>query len=165
MRKLVEKNVSIQRRKISFGEAVKQFEEEQQQDKYNLLRFRNPPTIVTYFCDGFSDLAYGPLADRTGILSLFKLIPYEPGFVIQFPERENPGHIAPFKKQPHLFNIFKEHKEWGRILGIRTVGDLNGTIANREIDELIKIAEAFHEKKWPILLTILQKIPMQKSGS
>ncbi|HOW97438.1 MAG TPA: nucleoside kinase [Kiritimatiellia bacterium] len=147
MRETVERDVPIERRKIAFTEAVEQFEREKQWDKYNLLRYRNPPKIVTYGCEGFSDLAHGPLAMSTGALSLFKLIPYTPGFVLQFPERETPKELSEFVPQPQLFQIFKEHKEWGRILGVNTVGRLNEIIANKEIGDFIKIAEAFHEKK------------------
>jgi uridine kinase len=147
MRELAAKNIPIERRKISFTDAMKQFEAENQLDKYNLLRFRNPPKIVVFWCDGFSDLGHGSLAENTGALAYFKLIPYPPGFVIQFPERENPEKMARFEPQPQLFNIFKEHKEWGRILGVSTVGRLNEIIAKGEIGDFIKIAEAFHEKK------------------
>ncbi len=147
MRELAAKNIPIERRKISFTDAMKQFEAEKQMDKYNLLRFRNPPKIVVFWCDGFTDLGHGPLAENTSSLAYFKLIPYPPGFVIQFPERENPEKMARFEPQPQLFNIFKEHKEWGRILGVSTVGRLNEIIAKREIGDFIKIAEAFHEKK------------------
>jgi uridine kinase len=146
MRELVKKDVRIERRKIAFAHAVQRLEEEAQRDKYNLLRFRNPPKVVIYSCDGFSDLAHGPLADTTGALAHFKLIAYPPGFVIQFPEREKAPEIAPFERQPHLFHIFKEHKRWGRILGVQTVGDLNEICARHEMAEFIRIAEAFHEK-------------------
>lgn len=147
MRELVERDIGIERRKIAFADAVKQFESEGQIDKYNLLRFRNPPKIVIYECDGFSDLAHGPIACQTGVLKYFKLISYPPGFVIQFPERDNAPELAPFERQPHLFQIFREHKEWGRILGVQTVGQLNTFVVGGEIEEFIKIAEAFHEKK------------------
>lgn len=147
MRELVEADLTIERRKIAYTDAVKRFEDEQQRDKYNLLRFRNPPKVVIYSCEGFSDLAHGPLADHTSALGHFRLIPYEPGFVIVFPERENAPELAPFERQPHLFQIFKEHKEWGRILGVQTVGDLNEIIADGKLAEFVRIAEAFHEKK------------------
>jgi uridine kinase len=147
MRDTVKRDVPIERRTIAFTEAVRRFEQEKQWDKYNLLRFRNPPKIATHWCENFSDLAHGPLAASTGALSLFKLIPHPPGFILQIPEQENPKQLRPFEPQPQLFQIFQEHKEWGRILGVSTVGRLNEIIANREIGEFIKIAEAFHEKK------------------
>jgi uridine kinase len=147
MRAMVERDVPIERRKIAFTEAVHRFEQERQLDKYNLLRFRNPPKVATCWCENFSDLDHGPLALSTAALSLFKLIWYPPGFVLQLPEQENPNQLRAFEPQPQLFQIFQEHKEWGRILGVSTVGRLNEIIANREIGEFIKIAEAFHEKK------------------
>jgi uridine kinase len=147
MRAIVERDVRIEMRKIAFTEAVQRFEQEKQRDKYNLLRFRNPPKIATWWCENFSDLSHGPLASGTGALALFKLIPYPPGFVLQIPEQANPKTLPPFEPQPQLFQIFQEHKEWGRVLGVNTVGRLNEIIATREIGDFIKIAEAFHEKK------------------
>ncbi len=147
MRELINRNVPIERRRISYADAVRQFEQEQQWDKFNLLRFSNPPKIVTYWCEGFSDIAHGPLTASTGALGVFRLIRYPPGFLIQFSSRANPMEPAPFEAQPHLFNVFKEHKEWGRILGVNTVGRLNEIIFSHEIGDFIKIAEAFHEKK------------------
>lgn len=144
---LVKRDIPIVRRKVAFTAALEEFEREQQMDKFNLLRFSNPPKVIAYCCEGFSDLSHGPLADSTGALDLFKLIPYAPGFVIQFPERENPTVMPEFEPQPNLFNIFQQHKEWGRILNVSTVGRLNEIVAKGEIGDFIKIAEAFHEKK------------------
>ena len=147
MRSLVESDVPIERRKIAFTEAVRRFEREKQWDKYNLLRFRNPPKVATYWCGDFSDLDHGELAPSTGCLSLFKLFLYSCGFVLQIPEADNPKVLPPFEPQTHLFQIFKEHKKLGRTLGVNTVGRLNEIIAGRRIGDYIKISEAFHEKK------------------
>ena len=146
MRELVAQNLPIERRKIAFAEALHRFEDAGQRDKYDLLRFRNPPKVVIYDCEGFTDLAHGVLADRTGSLGHFDLIPHPPGFVLQFPDRDRAPAFSAFDAQPFLFRIFAEHKEWGRILGLRTVGDLNRLIADRQADEIVRIAEALHEK-------------------
>lgn len=147
MRELVERDLPIERHKIAFTDAVRQFEESAQPDKLGLLKYRNPPRIVVHWCDGFSDLAHGPLVPSTGTLSQFDIIHYSPGFVLQFPDRTDPKRIPPFEDQPHLFHIFQEHKQWGRILGVNTVGRLNDTIAAGEMETFIRTAEALHEKK------------------
>jgi len=147
MRQLVEQDIAIERRKVSFTDAVRQFEESGQAEKLNLLKYRNPPRIVLHWCDGFSDLAHGPLVPRTGVLTHFRLLHYPPGFVLHYPDRSSPDELPPFEDQPHLFNIFQEHKEWGRILGVNTVGRLNGIIADGQIEDFILTAEALHEKK------------------
>lgn len=147
MRRLVARNLPIRRRKLSFADALKRFQKAGLQDKVNLLRFRNPPKIVMYECDRFVDMAHGPLAPGTGTLNYFKLIHYPPGLVLQLPSCEAPQRVTPFQDQPHLFQIFNEHKTWGRILGVTNVGRLNELIVNGVVREFMRIEEAFHEKK------------------
>lgn len=147
MKAAVEQDLPIERIKISFADAVELFRRSGRMDKVNLLQFRNPPIVDMASCGGYADLAHGVLADRTGALRWFKLIPYESGLVLQFPERTDQPHLPAFEPQPHLFSIFKEHKEWGRILGVRTAGDLNEIIAHGDIADFIRTAEALHEKK------------------
>jgi uridine kinase len=144
---LIDKDYPIERRKVAYEDAVREFETSGQQDKFALLIQRNPPHVVVYECDGFTDLAHGPLAPSTGTLNTFDLIHYPPGFVIHLPSRESPFELTPFEDQPHLFQIYKEHKEWGRILGVTTVGTLNEIIEKNEVDHFIRTAEALHEKK------------------
>ena len=110
MRNIIERDITIERRKLSFAQAVEHFTNAGQLDKLNLLQFRNPPRIVIHCCDGFSDLAHSPLASSTGCLGVFKLIHRAPGFVLQFPSRKQPAKVQPFKDQPMLFQIFSEHK-------------------------------------------------------
>lgn len=147
MREFQEHEIPIERRKMAFTEAIEYFHNSGQTDKLNILRFRNPPHVVIHDCGGFSDLAHGPLVPSTGILDKFRLIPYQAGFVLHLPDRTDPNIIPDFQDQPHLFEIFKEHKEWGRILGVSTAGELNETIINKRISSFIRTAEALHEKK------------------
>jgi len=147
IRELVARDVPIERRKVRYEDAVGRFEAQGQPDKVNLLRFRNPPKVVLYDCEGFADLSQGPLAGSTGVLTHFGLVRHEPGFVIQFPDRSSPPRVPPLRQEPQLFHIFQEYKRWGRILGVNNVGRLNEIIARGEIADFIRIAEAFHEKK------------------
>ncbi|MDZ4199662.1 MAG: hypothetical protein U1E27_10315, partial [Kiritimatiellia bacterium] len=66
MHDLAQRDVPIVRRKISYSQALATFSAEQQTDKADLLRYRNPPYVTLYDCEGFSDLAHGVLADRAG---------------------------------------------------------------------------------------------------
>lgn len=147
LKQLVAQDVPIERRKVNYVEAVGIFERQGQPDKLNLLRFRNPPKVVLYQCGEFADLSHGPLAASTGALTHVGLIRHQPGFVIQFPDRSVPPRIPPLRQEPQLFHIFQEHKKWGRILNVSNVGRLNEIIANKEIADFIRIAEALHEKK------------------
>jgi len=147
MRELVTQHRPIERRKVGFVDAVREFETCNLDEKLNLLRYRNPPRVVMHWCDGFCDLAHGPLVPGTGLLEHFGLIPYSAGFVLQIPERTAPTKVPPFVDQPHLFQIFQEHKSWGRILGVTTAGRLNQITYEGEVTSFIRTAEALHEKK------------------
>lgn len=146
MKSLIDRDIPIEREKISFAEASRRLTEAGQTDKLNLLKFRNPPRVVIHVCDGFYDLAQGPVASSTGAIHMFDLIHYAPGFVLQLPERSNGTKVAPFRDIPLLFKIFREHKDWGRVMGVNTVGRLNEIIMNGDISDFVKVAEALHEK-------------------
>ncbi|MFT5497333.1 MAG: uridine kinase [Kiritimatiellia bacterium] len=150
LRHLIASKIRIQRKNVSFEEAYRELEREQQIDKLNLLRFRNPPRITMWRCEDFSDAGHGVIAPSTHCLDTFTLIDHDPGFVLQFPvwnAERKVREMPAYERQPHLFEIFQEHKKWGEIIGIRTVGDLNAAVANHSLDDLVKTSEAFHEKK------------------
>jgi uridine kinase len=147
MRDIVARNEPIIRRKVSYADAVRRLADLNQNDRLGVLKFRNPPHVVLNMCGDYSDIAHGPLAPSTGVLNRFQLVPYPPGFVLHLPDREKPQVLTPFEDQPHLFRIFQEHKEWGRIMGVTTVGRLNEVVANDELGDVVRIAESLHEKK------------------
>ena len=147
MRDLVARNLPVEAELQSYEDALRLFEQAGQTDTLNLLGHRNPPQVSLFRCGNFLDLAHEPIVHRTGLLPLFRLIPYETGFVMDMPAVSAPDRVAPFEPQPHLFHVYQEHAAWGRILGVTTVGQLNETIANKQIDDIVNTAEALHEKK------------------
>lgn len=147
LKAVIESNAPIERRKVVYASAVRHFEEKNQPDKAYLLKYRNPPKVVVYTCEGYTDLAHGPLAHSSGAITHVDLIHVAPGFVIQFPDRGVPPKIPALRPQPALFQVFQEHKKWGRILGVNTVGRLNEIIATKNCADFIHTAEALHEKK------------------
>ena len=144
---MVQRSLPIERRKLAFQEAVDTFETNGAVEKLHLLQYRNPPRIVIYQCEGYCDLAHNPVTPDTSQLRCFDLIPYHPGFILQMPTWHTPSVVPPFQDQPHLFQIFQEHKHWGRSLGVTTAGDLNRMIYSGDEEQFIFTAEALHEKK------------------
>jgi uridine kinase len=148
MRGLIQRNIPLERRQIGFVEAYRMLESNRQTDKLNLLRYRNPPRIVLFSCEDFSDLGHDVLAPSTGMLEHFRLLAYPPGLVLQFPEWLD-GQVAftPFLKQPHLQKIFEEHKQWGGVIDIRSIADLNQAVAEQRIEPIIQMCEVQQDKK------------------
>ena len=50
-------------------------------------------------------------------------------------------------EQKKLFATLKESEEWGRKIGIETVGDLNNQICSGSLSEMILVQEAEQERK------------------
>ncbi|MDD5708072.1 MAG: hypothetical protein PHR35_19310, partial [Kiritimatiellae bacterium] len=151
MRRIVEQDLPVDLVRLSYDDAIRRFTMTGQNDKLNLLKHRNPPQVVLADCGGFLDLPQEPIVHRTGLMKSFELTPYSPGFVLQMPSRSHPDRITPLDPQPHLFHIYQEHIAWGRILGVTTVGELNQTILDRHVDEVIRTAEALHDKKLALI--------------
>jgi len=148
MRGLIRRDIPLERRKIGFVEAYRMLESNRQFDKLNLLRYRNPPRIVLFSCEDFSDLGHEVQAPSTGVLEHFRLVPYPPGLVLQFPEwRDGQVRFTPFYKQPHLQKIFEEHKQWGGVIDIRSIADLNQAVAEQRIAPIIQMCEVQQDKK------------------
>ena len=148
LRELVRRDIPLVRRKIGFVEACQTLEASRQFDKLNLLRYRNPPRIVMFCCEEFSDIGYGVLTQSTGVLTEFKLLPYGQGLVLLFPEwLDGEVHFAPFFKQPQLQKIFEEHKQWGRNLDLTCIADLNQVVAEQRLPAVIHLCEVLQEKR------------------
>jgi uridine kinase len=148
LRELVRRDIPLVRRKIGFVEACQMLEASRQTDKLNLLRYRNPPRIVMFCCEDFSDIGYGVLTQSTGVLNHFKLLPYGQGLVLLFPEWiDGAVKFTQFFKQPHLQKIFEDHKQWGRNLDITSIADLNQAVAEQRLSSVIHLCEVLQEKK------------------
>jgi uridine kinase len=147
MHETVEQDIDFNMDVVPLGEALKLFEKEGQLDKVRLLKYRNLPTIKVYSCGWLRDYFYGIMVPSTGYLKHFELKFYMPGFILRHPNKFNPTEIPEYKEQPKLFNIFRESEKWAKILDVQNVGSLNDHIAAGYGDDLIRISEAFHEKK------------------
>ena len=147
MMDIVAADMPIRRRVISYAEAGACFEENRQYDTLLLLKTRNDPKVPVYRCGEYADLDYGPLVPRTGLLGIFEIMAYPPGFLLRYPPWDDPGRMASFEDNRNLFAIYREYKNWGKILNITSVGRLNELNNRGEMREFIQIAETLHDKK------------------
>ena len=147
MQNLVKQDLPITFKYLSYEEAVNLFKTNNQTDTALLLEQRNSPRIKVNECSEYMDIYIQPLLARTGLLSAFELMPYKDGFLLRFPGIGKGKTIEPFNDEPQLFNVYNDYKNWGRIIGVRVVGELNARISNRTFKEYIRIAEAHQARK------------------
>jgi len=148
MRGLVEEDLDITRCHLAYEDAIDYFEDSGMADTALLVEHQNASKIAVYRCGDVMDLAHGPLAPRTGVLSTFSLETYEGGFILRFPGGEgSPRELGTFRGSPLLFSVYQEHKEWGRILDVGSAGRLNDRVVSGGIREFIRVAEALQNKR------------------
>ena len=147
MHELVAMDPKLERTEISREEGMKLFAREGMEDKERLLRFRRKKTMTAYTCDGYTDYFFGRLPPSLKHMKNFELRYYAPGLILRFPCTTHPEGIPPYREQRKLARIYGEYKRWAEILEVSDVASLNETIMKGEINDLIRIQEAFHEKK------------------
>jgi uridine kinase len=147
MRAIVARNLPVRSLALSYQEAISYFQRHHQPDTLLLLQNRNDPAIMVHSCEGFLDLFHGPLVPSTGLLSMFALMDYPPGFLLRYPPSESPQRMGEFVENPVLFSIYREYKNWGKILRVGSVGRLDELIRQGGIQDFIQVAEALQDKK------------------
>jgi len=147
MKELVEKDMPFHRYDVQTDRAIKEFRKAGFEDKVKLLQTSGEAYTDYYTLGDTSDYYYGKLVPSTGYLTVWGLLPYHDGLLLQAPSRQDPSHVAPFVDQPKTFEMFKENLRWNIIMGLSTVGDVNEAFLNGRASELIQIAEALQEKK------------------
>ena len=144
---LVKADLSINFYYMAYEEAAARFEANGQTDTVRLLAGRVSPRVPVYECGGWIDLAVGVLAAKTGAITVFDIHPYEDGFLLRYPTSSTGGAIGAFEDAPKLFAVYREYKQWGRIVHLHSAGELNRLIAEGGVKEFVRVAEAFHAVK------------------
>lgn len=151
MRKIVEADIPFIRSEILNTEAISIFEQRGYVEKVCL--FKQSPSFYTsvYSLNGLIDYFYGYLVPSTKYLFNFDLVPIYKAMLLRVPVPKNPDELRPIVMQDKMFDVLEEHKEWVRILKANSAGRVNKQVIEGKEGELIKVAEALHEKKIAII--------------
>ena len=148
MRELVAQDLPIERTKALTSEVRAVYAEQGFEDKIVLLDTRPRLYSDLYTLSDTAGYFYGALAPSTGYITLFDIEPYYNGFYLALPLRTAPDRLNINIQQEKMFGIFQEYQSWVRIMGVPTVGDVNSKVLAGDAGGMIKLAEAFHERKF-----------------
>jgi uridine kinase len=163
MKELIKKDLPIKRKEMSKDQLLQLFDVQGFKDKVELLHQLEIDKCTVYELDGYHDYYFYNMVPRTGYLKNFDLHYRMPGFILLYPQRDNPHQVPEFIDQPKLASIFQEYERWGEIINIENVSDLNQVIQENRSCELIQINEALHEKKVAIIADhITNQIPQKR---
>lgn len=147
MRSIIKEDCPISMKSLPIAEAIDLFKASRQKEKVKHLQQLKRPRVRIYYCKEAYDYFYGTMAPSTGYLDVFELTFFASGFILRFPEKEAPDRLPKFEEQRKLSEIFLEAERWGSILRCGYVATLNDYVENNGIADIIRVAEALHEKK------------------
>jgi uridine kinase len=147
MRSDIGEKKSINRKSLSYHDAVTLLKKQNKNAQLLLLTTCAVPVVNCYQCEDFVGILQNPLAADAGQVPVFTLIPYESGFILQFPSRRDLSKPKDFTEQKEIFKVYREYKNLDKLFNVDTIGALNQLIINKKINDLILVEEALQESR------------------
>ncbi|MCL2049124.1 MAG: nucleoside kinase [Defluviitaleaceae bacterium] len=146
MREMSENDIPIEKITLPKERALRVCDELGLYDQIRLLKYRHNQTFSFYKMDWLYNFFHGEMPPKTGRLGKFKLVERTRGFMLMFPDSARDYQFTQLEEN-RLSEIFAESNRWARIMKADTVGALNDKICKSGTGEIIRVAEALHEKK------------------
>lgn len=147
MDELVKEDIKFIKKVIPTDEAISIFSERKMTDKLSLFKYRRSSNVNVYFLDDYADYYYGYMVPSTGYVKWYDIIPYDEGFMLTIPTKEEPMVLKPYEDRPNLFKALKESTDWNEKMEVSTVGELNDVVCRGDINDLILVQEALQERR------------------
>ncbi len=159
MKDKIAKQIPFTKIETTIQEATEYFKNIKRKDLVKTLFYNKSNYITLYKFENTYHYVLGLLPNDSGVLKYFDLTLLEgKGIVLRYPSIYNNGKIVKYTHHDNLFNSLEEYAEWGRILNINNLGDLNDSIVNTKPGELINLSESIQDYKLlKIAETIKQK--------
>lgn len=147
MKELVEADLPYIKKSYPINDAIEIFRQQKMKEKEKLFRYRRSSYVNVYCLDGYYDYYYGYMLPRTGYVKQFQVSAYEDGLMLVLPEMKEPDKLQQVLPRENLFKTLKQSDEWGNMMHIGTVGDLNDRICQGNINDIILVQEALQERR------------------
>ena len=143
-------------------EAMEYFKKNKRLDKVKTLSYNTSNFVKLYKLDGTYNYILGDLPKDTSILKKFDLTKIDnKGIVLRFPFTYNNGKIKKYEYHEKYVNSLDEYANWGNLLNINNIGELNEAIIKEGSGEIINLSETIQDYK---LLSIAEEVFKNKNN-
>ena len=161
MTEKIKLNLPFEQIETSRIEAIQYFKKLKREDKVKTLSYTTSNFVKLYKFDGIYNYIIGDLPNSSGILKQFDLTLLKgKGIVLRFPFTHTNGKILKYTNHEKYVNSLEEYADWGNLLNINNIGELNEAIIDRGFGEIINLAEILQDYK---LLSIAEEITLNKN--
>ena len=160
MQEKVKLDLPFEQIETSRIEAIEYFKKLKREDKVKTLSYTISNFVKLYKFDGIYNYIIGDLPNSSGILKKFDLTLLKgKGIVLRFPFTHTNGKILKYTNHEKYVNSLEEYAEWGKLLNINNIGELNEAIIEKGPGEIINLAEILQDYK---LLSISEEITLNQ---
>ena len=144
------------------AEALTYFRNNKRLDKVKTLTYDTSSYVRMYKFEGLYEYILGDLPYDSSIFKYFDLSLIEgKGVVVRFPSIYDNKKILKYTHHENYFNSLESYTNWGQILKVSNLGDLNEAIINNNGGEIINLSEMLQDYK---LLSIAEEIVLNKEN-
>lgn len=148
MREVVTANLPIVKVTVLKTEAFEYFKKHNDDDKVGLLEYLPNTYVHLYKIGNMYNYILSKMPAETSCLNEFGLEYLDDDeFVIKYPTVYINDKIKEYEHHKKLFEVFRETKEWGKLMNIRTSTDLNKVVSSSKINDLIRMSETLQSNK------------------
>ncbi len=161
MIRIIASDLDITKLTIDRLEAIKYFKTVNDLPKAGVMKYNTNNYITLYRLGNIYNYFYNVMTTSTGKLKDFDLTYIKDnGFILRFPTTYINDRIKEYQHHPHMFEVFKECREWAQIMNIENSVDLNRIVSRGKINDLIRIDETLQSNR---LLNIATTISQNKN--
>ncbi len=143
-------------------EAINYFKSNKRYDKVKTLTYDTSSYVKLYRFEEYYEYILGDLPYDSSILKYFDLSLIEgKGVVVRFPSIYDDKKIIKYTHHENYFNSLEDYTNWGNVLKISNLGELNEAIINNNAGEVVNLSEIIQDYK---LLSIAEEIVSNKQN-
>ena len=160
MRDIVDRGLAISKMNVTRIDAMNYFNSIGDKAKMEIMRYNTNTYVTLYKLGNMYSYFYGLMPVNTDSLTAFALTYLnEHGFVLRYPTIYMENGIKEYQHHPKIFEVFKEYRDWEKVMELENVGELNKKISTGNISDIIRLDETLQNNR---LLTIAREIEKER---
>ncbi|MDD3831899.1 MAG: nucleoside kinase [Clostridia bacterium] len=143
-RRIIDADLPIERVTLPVEEAMQIYRDYDHPDKAEMLKYRPEKTAHLYKCDGYYNYMHSYMVASTGCIKNYRIVPYSPGIIIQYPRYELNATIPEFVEETTYGRTLQKVHTWSQKTKTQTIAEINHKIEDDSIVDFIQMCECKH---------------------
>ncbi len=155
--RIIKEDLTIKRVTVSKEEAKAIYEKFGHSDKLEILEYRPDTDVHLYQCGEYYDYLHGYMVPSTGVVKNYRISPYSPGIIIQYPRHELGATIPKFEEETTYGKTLQKAYKWSMKVGTQTIVGVNKHIIEGNPRDFVQLCEARHNHQLSELGNAIEK--------